>query len=155
MKSMKKELNKENDFQGLCWSCLQAKEDEHVCSSQLLSDSSSTLSEMANEQLEILEKFTLGSIHQKYEDELSEWHKSALHHLTEIYDQRLNELSNVFHQDLLPQLKKSQQIIVQQLQKRILPKLLQMKTQSTSDERIIQKIQVSLFLFFLPMTWIE
>ena len=126
------------------------KNDEHVCSSQLLADSYSTLAEMANEQLNLLEKFTVGSIHQKSEDELSKWHKSAIHHLTDIYDQRLNELSTLFNNDVLPQLKKTQQTIIQQLQKKILPQIHQMKAQSKDDPKKMQRIQVSSSLFFSP-----
>lgn len=132
---MSKNLNKENQFEGICSGCSQLKSDEHICSSQLLSDSYSTLSEMANEQLNLLEKFSLGSIHSKYEDELSKWHKSAIRHLTDIYDQRLNELSTVFNTDFLPQLKTVQQTIIEQLQKKILPKIHQIKNNRMKIQR--------------------
>ena len=135
-------MNKENQINHICSACLTKKDDEHVCSSQSLSDSVATLSEMANEQLNILERFSLNSIHLKCEKELETWHSSAVHHLGQIFSQRLNELSRIYQDEFIPDLKQYQEKILCQLEKRIQPKMNQMINEKNINSKQIQSIQV-------------
>jgi hypothetical protein len=134
--------DKENRSNPCCAACLANNNDEHVCSSQLLSDSYSTLAEMANEQLNILERFSLASVHAKCQQELEAWHSAAVNHLGQIFAQRVNDVSHTYNVELLPDLKKYQDNIVQQLQTRVLPKVNAMREQSSRDTTKVQRLQV-------------
>ena len=132
--------NKENNCK-YCFECLSKSNVEHVCSSQLLSDSISTLSEMGNEQLNQLETFSLSEVHLKCQDELDNWHKSAINHLSQILNQRLNDIKKLFQEDIQVDLNKYKDKMINQLKTRIIPKLNEMITNDDIDSRKAEQIQ--------------
>jgi len=137
---------KENNSK-YCSQCLSKKGVEHVCSSQLLSDSVYTLSEMASEQLNQLETFSLSQVHLKCQNDLEMWHTSAVNHLGQIFNQRLNDLNQIFNQDIQPDLQKYKIKLIQQLKNRIIPKINKIIQESTPDEKKAEQIQVKKLFF--------
>ncbi|UJR38613.1 hypothetical protein I4U23_031278 [Adineta vaga] len=128
--------DKENNCK-YCYECLKKDGKEHICSSQSLSDSVYTLSEIVNEQLNLLETFSLTHIHLKCQEDLENWHLSAVNHLSQIFNQRLNDLNQLFQNEIQPNLIQYQQNMIEQLKNKIIPKL----NQSNSDPKKIDKIQ--------------
>lgn len=133
--------NKENNSK-YCSQCLSKNDVEHVCSSQLLSDSVYTLSEMANEQLNQLETFSLAQVHVKCQQDLEYWHSQAVNHLGQIFNQRLNDLNKIYNEDTQPDLEKYKQKLIEQLKSRIIPKLNKMIDDSSSNKTKMEQIQV-------------
>lgn len=136
-------MNKENQSNAFCSACFIKRDDddEHVCSSQLLSDSISTLSEMANEQLHILERFSLDSVKVKCEKQLESWHTAAVQHLGQILAQHLDDLTKIYHDQLLADLKVYREKILDQLEKRLQPKVRRMIDEQDINTKQIQIIQ--------------
>ncbi len=132
--------NKENECK-YCSQCLSKTDIEHVCSSQLLSDSMYTLSELANEQLNEINTFSLSKVHLKCQEELDLWHKSAVNHLEQIFQQRLNDLNRIYHDEIRLDLEKYQLKLIDQLKNRILPKLNQMIDQDSNHSKKAEQIQ--------------
>ena len=138
--------NKENNSK-YCSLCLSKSDVEHVCSSQLLSDSVYTLSEMASEQLNQLERFSLEQVHLKCQQDLELWYTSAVNHLGQIFNQRSNDLTQIYTQDIQPDLEKYRLKLVDQLKNRILPKLNQLIDQpSDDDSKKGEQMKVRLYL---------
>jgi hypothetical protein len=133
--------NKENNSK-YCLECLSKSDVEHVCSSQLLSDSASTLSEMANEQLNMLETFSLAQVHVKCQQDLESWHQSAINHLSQIFNQRVIDINQTFNNDIEPELQKYKLKLIEQLKNRILPKINKLIDESEPDTNKAQQIQV-------------
>ncbi len=133
--------NKENNSK-YCSQCLSSNNVEHICSSQLLSDSIYTLSEIANEQLNQFEKFSLAQVHVKCQQDLELWHTSAVNHLGQIFNQRLADVNQMFNEEIQPDLEKYKQKLIQQFQNRILPKINKMMNESSTDEKKAEQIQV-------------
>ena len=133
--------NKENN-EKYCSECLSKRGDEHVCSSQILSDSVYTLSEMANDELNQLKQFSLSHIHLKCQEQLEMWHKSAVEHLSQIYEQRLNDLNQTFNETIEPDLNKYRLKLLDQVKTRILPKINQMIEQSSHNSTKAEQIKV-------------
>jgi DNA-binding ferritin-like protein (Dps family) len=132
--------NKENNSK-YCSQCLSKNDVEHVCSSQLLSDSVYTLSEMASEQLNQLDTFSLSQVHTKCEQDLELWHKSAVNHLGQIFNQRLNDLNKIYNEEVHPDLQKYKLKLLEQLKSRILPKINKMLEEPAIDEKKAEQIQ--------------
>lgn len=130
-----------------CSECLLKHSDEHVCSSQLLSDSIYTLSEIANDHLNQLKHFSLSDVHLKCQEQLDNWHKSAVDHLQQIYNQRLTDLNEMFNQTIQPDLNKYRLKLLQQVKDRIIPKINQTISQSDGDGLKAEQIKVRFFFF--------
>ncbi|CAF2060400.1 unnamed protein product [Rotaria magnacalcarata] len=135
--------NKENNSK-YCSQCLSKNDVEHVCSSQLLSDSVYTLSEMANEQLNQLETFSLAQVHVKCQQDLELWHSAAVNHLGQIFTQRLADLNKIYNDDLQPEFEKYKQKMIEQLKNRIIPKITKMLDDSSSSTKKAEQIQMLL-----------
>lgn len=133
--------NKENN-EKYCSECLLKHCDEHVCSSQLLSDSIYTLSELANDHLNQLKHFSLSDVHLKCQEQLENWHKSAVEHLQQIYNQRLNDLNQTFTQTIEPDLNNYRLKLLQQVKDRIIPKINHLISQSDVDQSKAEQIKV-------------
>ena len=142
--------NKENESK-YCYQWQSKSIDEHVCSSQLLSDSVYTLSEMASEELNTLETFSLAQIHVKCQQELELWHSSAVNHLQQIFSQRLNDLDQFYNKEIIPDLDKYKQKMIEQLKNRIIPKLNQILDEDEPDTEKAERIKVSIHRNY----WIE
>jgi hypothetical protein len=132
-----------------CSECLCKTGVEHVCSSQLLSDSVYTLSQMANEQLKLVETFSLSQIHVKCQEELELWHSAAVNHLEQIFSQRLTDLNQIYNEQICPDLQKYKQKMIEQLKNRIIPKINKILDDPSSDTKKTEKIKVKLFKTFL------
>jgi len=126
--------NKENNSK-YCSQCLSKSDVEHVFSSQLLSDSVYTLSEMASEQLNQLETFSLAQVHIKCQHDLELWHKAAVNHLEQIFTQRSADLNKTFTEDIQPDLEKYKQKVIDQLKSRIIPKINKIIDESSNDSK--------------------
>jgi hypothetical protein len=133
--------NKENNDK-YCLGCLSKSDVEHVCSSQILSDSASTLSEMGNEQLNMLETFSLSQVHIKCQEELDIWHQSAINHLGQIFNQRVIDLNNLFNSEIQTDLENYKQKLIQQIKDRIIPKINKLMDDPQPDAKKAQQIQV-------------
>jgi hypothetical protein len=132
--------NKENECK-YCSQCLSKNDVEHVCSSQLLSDSMYTLSELANEHLNEINKFSLSDIHLKCQEELELWHTSAVNHLGQIFNQRLNDLNRIYNDEIQSDLETYRLKLIHQLKNRILPKLNEMIDQESDHSKKAEQIQ--------------
>lgn len=132
--------NKENNSK-YCSECFTKNDIEHVCSSQLLSDSVYTLSELANEQLNQIENFSLSQVQRKCEEDLELWYKSAVNHLGEIFNQRLSDLNQMFNNDIQPDLEKYKLKLIEQVKNRLIPKLLKMIDEPTIDQKKSEQIE--------------
>jgi hypothetical protein len=133
--------NKENNSK-YCAQCLSSCNIEHVCSSQLLSDSVYTLSELANEQLNILETFSLAQVHVKCQQDLELWHSAAINHLQQIFNQRLIDLNQIYNQDIQPNLETYKQKMIEQLKTKIIPKINKILDDPSTENKKVERIQV-------------
>lgn len=138
--------NKENNCK-YCFECLSKTDVEHVCSSQLLSDSVYTLSELANEQLNQLETFSLAQVHIKCQQDLELWHSAAVNHLGQIFTQRLADVNKVYNNDLQPELEKYKQKLIEQLKNRMLPKINKIINDPSNQSKKAEQIQVRKVFF--------
>ena len=132
--------NKENECK-YCFQCLSKTDVEHVCSSQLLSDSMYTLSEIANDQLNEINKFSLSEVHLKCQEELEIWHKSAVNHLGQIFNQRLNDLNRIYKDEIHDDLDNYKLKLMSQLKNRIIPKLNEMIDQESDNSKKAEQLQ--------------
>ena len=127
--------------QKYCSVCQAGSADEHVCSSQLLSDSMHTLAELASEQLNALETFSLTSVHVKCQDELDSWHSAAIAHLAQIFAQRSTDLENIYSKELCPDFETHRSKMIEELNTRVRPKLVPMLTDPSVNGKRAQRIQ--------------
>ena len=97
---------------------------------------------MGNEQVRSLEEFSLIEVHLKAQRELEDWHSAALNHLGQIFSQRLTELDQIFNEDIRPNLEKYKQQMIEQMQKRIRPKIDKLFDEPSANSKKIQQIQV-------------
>ena len=126
----------------LCCGCLSRYVlVDHVCSSQMFSDSMYSLSELANVELSLLKDFSLDRIEVQGEEELRQWHQSAREHLQIIFEERQEELKRIFEKDLLVKLEESRERILRQLKDEHFPLIHQFIEQRSTDTNKIQFIQ--------------
>jgi len=114
--------NKENSNCKYCFECVSKSNVEHICSSQLLSDSNYTLEELAHQQLKQIEQFSLESNYLTCQQQLRTWHQSAVQHLQQIYEQHRTNLDSIYQSQLKNDLNLYRNQLIEQIRKKILPK---------------------------------
>lgn len=71
---------------------------------------------------------------------MESWHKAAVGHLEQIYNQRLDDLSHVYTQDVCPEAEKFKQKMTDALKNRVMPKISQVLDDPEPDPEKVDKM---------------
>jgi hypothetical protein len=110
------------------------------------SDALVELSDMANEQLRVLERLDFSHIQANSQQELESWHSAAVGRLGQIYSQRLADLAQVYTQDVCPESEKFKQKMNEQLKNRIMPRITKVLDDPIPDPDKVDKMQVRTYM---------
>lgn len=111
----------------------------HDCPSDVIGD----LPHLVDEQIRRYEALSLSHVYEKCQAELELWHVAAVAHLGQVYSQRLAELAQVYTRDVCPEAEKFKLKMIDQLQRRIMPRLIEVLDEPVPDVNDVERMQVS------------